>query len=156
MASAGKIEVRIIGGHALRKQEIAILRLLKAIAEQEREDREADAATYRAERDEANRLNAGLRRQAEVDRMLLRAARCVGRDQEREIEHLREHVTALTHDEFDVVQREQDLIARIDVYQCEIEGLKAELSEALLNPLAFGNAASLATTAARIRGRHYA
>lgn len=129
MASAGEIEVRIIGGHALLKQEIAILRLLKAIADQERDDAKADAAAYRHERDTANAANRALRVKADEDATLLRAARCVGRDQEREIQHLHAHIAALSADEFDVVTREQDLISRIDTYQCETEGLKAQLAE---------------------------
>lgn len=144
------VRVRAVTTNELLREEIACLRLLRAVAVQERDDANADAATFKAERDDKDLCIGLLEEQRERIRRerdsarsdariahlalnetatLLRAARHVGRDQEKELAEQRAHIAALSADEFDVVTREQELISRIDTYQCEIEGLKAELAE---------------------------
>ena len=96
---------------SLLREEVACLRLLRAIAEQERDDAKADAEALSAE-------CRSLRLRVNEDRALICAARSLDREQEAQIEALRSALTA-AHNEL-AEQRN-----RIDVYQCEIAGLTA-------------------------------
>lgn len=87
--------IRVVSEKDLLREEIACLRLLKLIAEQERDDAIADARALRLCNNELEIREA--------------AAIGVGRRQEEELDELRAHINALSHDEFDAVMREQEL-----------------------------------------------
>lgn len=136
----------LAAGFDAGRRERGLDRLALAIAESAREDAEADAAALKANRDLLQGELRAARLALNESETLLGAARCVGRQQLREIGELHSlleigELHSLLAEEAGasknvsrridekVAERVGDLVQRIDVYQCELAGMHAEQAE---------------------------
>lgn len=135
-------------------------RLMRAIAEHALEDAIADAEAIRSNRDLLESELRAARLRLNETETLLSAARHVGRDQLVEIGELHAALTEQRANdptftarvEAAVEERVNALVQRIDVYQCELQGMHAEQaeSETLMRKVLTACTAGMPTGAARL------